>query len=97
MQSNKSIYKSNGYQLIIKDIKGALYNKGKLVFKGNSKYALSFFLRYCEDGELKDKLKARYDSYDSYKPIKKDVEQLKKEIQNNIEENKKPNKRNKKV
>jgi len=97
MQSNKSVYKSNGYLLVIKEIDGALYNKGKLVFKGNSKYALSFFLRYCEDGELKDKLKARYDSYDSYKPVKKDVEQIKKEIESDNAKINKPNKRNKKV
>jgi len=97
MQSNKSVYESNGYLLVIKEIDGALYNKGKLVFKGNSKYALSFFLRYCEDGELKDKLKARYDSYDSYKPVKKDVEQIKKEIESDNAKINKPNKRNKKV
>jgi hypothetical protein len=90
---NKSVYKSNGYQLIIKEVEGALYNKGKLLFKGNSKYALSFFLRYCEDGELKDKLKARFDKYEISKPLKED----KKESKPVVTETNKPNKRNKKV
>ena len=92
-----SIYKSNSFSLHIGEAEGFLYSDTKLEFKGNSKTALKLFINKCKDGELKDKLIQRYNTYENYKPIKTSIEDLKNQIKEDIERNKIKTKRNKKI
>ena len=51
-----SIYENRGQRLEILNSKAILYYKDKLVFKGDSKIAISTFVKNCDDENLRMKL-----------------------------------------
>ena len=59
-------YTSNKYKLKLNNIVGQLYKDNKLLFIGNSKFALKMFIDKCDEGELKNKLTKRFKDYVSY-------------------------------
>ena len=91
------IYKSNNLKLNLNNIEGSFYEGNSLLFKGHSKIAIKFFISKCKDNQLKNKLLNRYKEYERHKPIKTNIEELKKQIKESFEENKTKNKRRKKI
>ena len=93
----KSLYKDNLFSLYIDEARGTLYDSDKLLFRGNSKTALKLFINRCKDGDLKNKLIQRYNTYENYRPVKTSIEELKDQVKENMEYNKIKIKRNKKI